>query len=918
MYNNAMKQPTRVIVGLLTLFCTTTAFSTEIKMEVAEELEEVLPFTAVDSSGRAVTDLKKPEIVFLVDGINFRGFSLISPGDTLFSGKPLAYPELVKSPPNAYYEILFPYIWDAKQAIRIQLGTIRRGVHLATPKSIQKRQSYRRIEDVKAEILALELIKENSWLNMNLISLNLFPVEMKTGGGKKESHESYSIRLPAEYLKNRIDLFKITFQSEKTDIMIEQQWITPAAAVLQIDKGNETYLLLANRQRMAALALKNIPASGSQQAETRVKLSPEEKLKTVAAIRERQKTLTALLSEVKMIPIQIMPTPLKENASAGERNSQENAATIAPDSQIVKDTGRSGPFPSLQLPDSKTFILSKLESYRSEQSQTAKIHYCDTALKYLKQNQVTKALPWLAKSLDLIPKKNDFATALLKKLKSLDRFQKEILSKSASMSALDLQKKFNYIQSQFDRGLENAKMKDFFNDFQEILDENQARFDFVHETLAKLPEYLEITDLKSSTRNETLGMLSPDPKVPELYKQIENLLHLSSELANKTFIQASWTSRLMNNLKLILGHYVLQADANEQCVQSFPETMAEAAIGFVMANNRAFSKPFKRSFYEKKMRSLGIADEWLKDPSFFNVVIQARAIEKNSKGFWEAAFADDLSMIYIPSGSFTMGVPWEAGGAEDESPPHEVELDSYWIAKNEITFLQYDRFCEDTDRSLPSDYDKGRKKRPVIDISYQNAMDYCQWLTSRTGVLFRLPTEAEWEKVARGSDKRIYPWGNSDPNGSLSNFADVNFLKYFQQTNPPANETERQQMLKWIAETTDDGQIFTAPVGSYPHGASPFGAMDMAGNVWEWVADWYDGNYYQISPRRNPPGSSSGIYRVVRGGGWDGNPWMLRSTSRSGAPPTPNKGSESIGFRTAASPFEAAQPAGNANPDELK
>jgi len=280
-------------------------------------------------------------------------------------------------------------------------------------------------------------------------------------------------------------------------------------------------------------------------------------------------------------------------------------------------------------------------------------------------------------------------------------------------------------------------------------------------------------------------------------------------------------------------------------------------------------------------------------------------LEKNGGGFWEAAFAEDLAMIYIPPGSFTMGVPWESGGAEDESPPHKVELDGYWIAKNEVTFSQYDRFCEGTGRLLPSDFAKGRKRQPVIGISYLDAVDYCQWLSDRTGVRFRLPTEAEWERAARGDNARKYPWGNSEPDGSLGNFADANFLEYYRKANPPANEAERQQMHQWIAGAADDGYIFTAPVGSFPKGASPCGALDMAGNVWEWVSDWYDGNYYQGSPPRNPRGSSSGIYRVVRGGGWDCNPWMLRSTTRSGAPPIPGKGSESIGFRVAASPQPA-------------
>ena len=306
----------------------------------------------------------------------------------------------------------------------------------------------------------------------------------------------------------------------------------------------------------------------------------------------------------------------------------------------------------------------------------------------------------------------------------------------------------------------------------------------MRETLAKLPEYLEIADLESIARDETLGLLSPDPTVPELQKQIDLLLSLSGELANKTFIEASWTSEVMNNLKQILEQYVLQTGANEQCVQLFPETMAEAAIGFVMANNRAFSKPFKRSFFEKKLLNLGITKEWLKESSFIDMVIQARSLEKNPQGFWEVTFADDIVMIYIPRGSFTMGMPWESGGAEDESPQHEVELDAYWIAKNETTFYQYDRFCEDTGRGLPSDFDKGRKKRPVIGISYQNALDYCQWLALKTGVLFRLPTEAEWEKAARGSDKRKYPWGNSAPNDSLAQFCRCEFSEILPADEP--------------------------------------------------------------------------------------------------------------------------------------
>jgi formylglycine-generating enzyme required for sulfatase activity len=881
-------------------------FATEIEMKNVGELEELLPLTAVDGNGRAVTDLQKPEIVLLVNGLNFRGFSLISPGGTPFGDKPQAFPELADSPPNAYYEIVFPYVWEAGQAIRIQLGTSRSGVHLNAPKNIQKRKSSRIIEDLQAEILALELLRQNTWLNMDLTSLNMLPAATKTSGRRQESQKFYQIRLPDAYLKNGIDLFKITFQPDNTDIVIQQQWLTPASTVLEIDRENETYLLLMNRQKGAALVLKNIPESTSEQAEHQVKLSAEENEKAVAAGKERQKKLTALQAEVKLIPVDILPDSLPENADAGKIPRQEKSATAGDASPIIPAIGPSLPILSRQLTDSKASLLNKLETYRSKLTQPAKIHCHETALKYLKQNKVDKAMPWLVKLLDLVPKQGDFISSLLEKLRRLDRFQKEILSRSASLSSADLQKEFLNIQSRLERGLDEAGTADFFNDFHALLDKNQERADFVRETLSQLPEYLEGADKKSISKVEAPALPSPEYAILDLQKQVDVWQSLAGELADKTFIQDSWTSRVMTQLKKILGLYVSQSEANERCLSLLPESMAEATIGFVMANNRAFSKPYKRSFYEKNLLRLGIADAWLKEPSFFDVVLQAQALEKNAQGSWEVTLATDLSMIYIPRGSFSMGVPWESGGAQDESPPHEVELDAYWIAKNETTFWQYDRFCQDTGSGLPTDFGKGRKKRPVIGISYQNALDYCQWLTLKTGVRFRLPTEAEWEKAARGGDQRKYPWGNSDPNGSLSNFADSNFLKYYQQANPPANETDRQQILQWISETSDDGYTFTAPVGSYPQGASPFGAMDMAGNVWEWVSDWYDGNYFQISPRQNPQGSFSGTFRVVRGGSWDCNPWMLRSTSRSGAPPIPDKGSETIGFRTAASPLSAA------------
>lgn len=208
----------------------------------------------------------------------------------------------------------------------------------------------------------------------------------------------------------------------------------------------------------------------------------------------------------------------------------------------------------------------------------------------------------------------------------------------------------------------------------------------------------------------------------------------------------------------------------------------------------------------------------------------------------------DAVMVTVPAGDFTMG-----SNDDDSKPAHQVYLDAFSIDKYEVTNAQYKQ-CVDAGKCSPPAKSESRTRNwyygapkynnyPVIYVSWDDAKRYCEWAGKR------LPTEAEWEKAARGTDGRIYPWGNSFDARKL-------------------NSSEGRK-----GDTT--------AVGSYPDGASPYGMLDMAGNVSEWVADRYDENYYANSPRNNPPGPSSGLGHVQRGGDWLLEKDFARATRRT-------------------------------------
>jgi formylglycine-generating enzyme required for sulfatase activity len=253
-------------------------------------------------------------------------------------------------------------------------------------------------------------------------------------------------------------------------------------------------------------------------------------------------------------------------------------------------------------------------------------------------------------------------------------------------------------------------------------------------------------------------------------------------------------------------------------------------------------------------------------------------------GSVRASEVDGMQQVFVPAGKFVMGSASQSNS--DERPEHQVSLDDFWIDRTEVSVGQFRRFVEATGHVTQYEQDgqgwiwngsgwsavKGASwqnplgngplpdNTPVVQVSWNDATAYCDWARRR------LPTEAEWEKAARGTNAALYPWGNNQPDASLASY---------------------------------NGVLGLVPVDSLPSGASPYGALNMAGNAYEWVADWYSDSYYANSPGQNPKGPKSGKYKVMRGGSWQLSATALLAFGREVGQPT--AGNSNVGFRCASS-----------------
>jgi formylglycine-generating enzyme required for sulfatase activity len=234
-----------------------------------------------------------------------------------------------------------------------------------------------------------------------------------------------------------------------------------------------------------------------------------------------------------------------------------------------------------------------------------------------------------------------------------------------------------------------------------------------------------------------------------------------------------------------------------------------------------------------------------------------------------------LELVRVPAGEFLMGSNprKDTRAQKHERPQHRVYLDEFYIGRYPVTNAQYATYA--MARNIKFEALKGKDDHPVVKVSWDNATAFCEWLSQENGRVIRLPAEAEWEKAARGTDGRIYPWGN-----------------------------------EWdtkLANTYESGIGTTTPVDKYsPDSDSPYGVADMAGNVFEWTADWYDENYYAFSPTQNPTGPLSSDAYVVRGGSWFcGQPYARAVARNANFPDCPDS---YFGFRVVLAAFPISYP----------
>ena len=425
---------------------------------------------------------------------------------------------------------------------------------------------------------------------------------------------------------------------------------------------------------------------------------------------------------------------------------------------------------------------------------------------------------------------------------------------------------------------------------------------------------LAIDACYSGTFDELLAMKGQPPMGRKgEYELDERDAYIEKELQLKTryFIASGKKERTPDQSEFAFRFKrALQNKGGHDHILAFAELTEELK----KANPRPYFATFEGNMDESNFLFIGPkpgpvvhddADDWATAKQK-NTVTAYETYKKNHPDgdFVEAADARIVllrtdNMVLIPGGTFRMG---SEDGEADEKPVHEVTVDKFYLSKYEVTVREFKTFIEETGTRTDAEKEgysyiwvsdkwakmnginwrhdcEGNRRseseynHPVIHVSWNDAVAYCKWRSDKTGKIYRLPSEAEWEFAAgNGARHTKYSWGNGDPNGKYGGNV----------TDESKSPTGSSWSIKF--DGYNDDYWYTAPIGSY--NPNDFGLFDMTGNVWEWCNDWYSADYYKNSPKINPSGPNTGDSRVYRGGSWDCAPSFCRSARRYGHPPT--------------------------------
>jgi formylglycine-generating enzyme required for sulfatase activity/serine/threonine protein kinase len=402
--------------------------------------------------------------------------------------------------------------------------------------------------------------------------------------------------------------------------------------------------------------------------------------------------------------------------------------------------------------------------------------------------------------------------------------------------------------------------RDYEND-QKLVEERSRLIAQQEKTLKAENEW------KSYLQSQLLQMTSGQKKTIEQKKTEEQNL-----ISRQNFREAEATSLALQ--RLFTNYYTASKAGVAAALKKQSEERAQKARGEYEKALSAANKAIVAEDYDQAATKYKQALDIKPDNPELSIKLQ-QAVNNSSSELLKK-YAPGMVLVKIPAGSFKMG-HFGRGGNKDEKPQHKVTIGGFNLTKHEVTFAQYDIYIDDTGKNKPDDNGWGRSNRPVINVSWNEATAYAQWLSRQTGYRFRLPSEAEWEYAARANSATAYSWGDTISHNN------ANYGRDF------CCDGDVAGVDKWFN---------TAPVGSFPE--NQFGLQDMYGNVWEWVQDCWN-NTYNSAPNDGSAWLTGNCSkRVLRGGSWSSIAEYLRSANRDAN--SPGKSNNSLGFRLVQEP----------------